>query len=122
VLTDVRSAGIFVAYTGRVSVVEGGAPYLRPADMPAALEALISAKRYFADAAAGEPFLRAHRIGFIVLFRPGLVQGCRPRWPGSSVAAAGLDPVSSPDPAVRVITRGSAAAGGRYPTRCASPD
>ena len=120
VLTDVRSAGIFEAYTGRVSVVEGGAPYLRPADMPAALDALIGAKRFFADPAAGEPFLRAHRIGFVVLFRPGLVEGGRLRSPGSPIAAAGLGPVSSPDPAVRVITLGSPTAEGPYPTRCRS--
>ena len=122
VLTDVRSAGIFEAYTGRVSVVEGGAPYLRPADMPAALDALIGAKRFFADPADEQGFLRAHRIGFVVLFRPGLVQGGRLRSPGSPVAAAGLGPVSSPDPAVRVITLGGAAAGGPYPTRCTSRD
>jgi hypothetical protein len=121
VLTDVRSAGIFEAYTGRVSVVEGGAPYLRPADMPAALDALIGAKRFFADPAAGEPFLRAHRIGFVVLFRPGLVEGGRLRSPGSPIGAAGLGPVSSPDPAVRVITLGSPTAEGPYPTRCTSP-
>jgi hypothetical protein len=122
VLTDVRSAGILEAYTGRVSVVEGGAPYLRPADMPAALDALTGAKRFFADPAGGEPFLRAHRIGFVVLFRPGLVEGGRLRSPGSPVAAAGLGPVSSPDPAVRVITLGPAPGSGPYPTRCASRD
>jgi hypothetical protein len=122
VLTDVRSAGIFEAYTGRVSVVEGGAPYLRPADMPAALDALIGAKRFFADPAGDQAFLRGHRIGFVVLFRPGLVQGGRLRSPGSPVATAGLGPVSSPDPAIRVITLGSAAAAGPYPTRCTSRD
>jgi hypothetical protein len=88
--------------------------------MPAALDALIGAKRFFADPVGEEGFLRAHRIGFIVLFRPGLVQGGRLRSPGSPIAAAGLGPVSSPDPAVRVITLESAAAGGPYPTRCTS--
>jgi hypothetical protein len=61
-----------------------------------------------------------HRIGYIVLFRPGLVEGGRLRSPGSPIAAAGLGRVSSPDPAVRVVTLGAAAAGGPYPTRCTS--
>ena len=124
VLADVRSAGIFEAYTGRVSVVEGGAPYLRPADMPAALDALIGAKRFFANPAGQERFLREHRIGFIVLFRPGLVVGGRLRAPGPVAAVERLGRVSSPDPAVRVITLDSAGATGTgpYPTRCTSRD
>jgi len=124
VLTDVRTAGIFEAYTGRVSVVEGGAPYLRPADMPAALDALIGAKRFFADPQGQAEFLRAHRIGYIVLFRPGLVVGGRLRRPGSVAAVERLGRVSSPDAAVRVVTLDSAAGtgAGPYPTRCTSPD
>jgi len=124
-LTDVRTAGIVEAYTGRTDVVEGSAPYLRPAVVPAALNALFGARRFFADPHAGIRFLRAQRVDYIVLVRPGLFAGDALRSKGAPpLDGAGLRQIASPAPGLRMFAvpaaSGRRARGGPYPARCRS--
>jgi hypothetical protein len=60
-LPDRVTLGTFVATTGRVSVVEGMGPYLRPAMLHTVLGTVLAAHRFFQDPAGGQALL--HRLG-----------------------------------------------------------
>ncbi len=61
ILPDRVTLGTFVAATGRVSVVEGMGPYLRPAMLHIVLANVLAAHRFFEDPAGGAALL--HRLG-----------------------------------------------------------
>jgi hypothetical protein len=61
ILPDRVTLGTFVAATGRVSVVEGMGPYLRPAMLHIVLRNVLAAHRFFEDPAGGAALL--HRLG-----------------------------------------------------------
>jgi hypothetical protein len=67
VLVDERTAGIFATLTGRRSIVEGMAPYLNPPVMHRVLPVLFGARRFFAHPAENAGYLRAQRVGAVVL-------------------------------------------------------
>jgi hypothetical protein len=61
ILPDRVTLGTFAAATGRVSVVEGMGPYLRPAMLHSVLDLVLRAHRFFEHPAGGAALL--HRLG-----------------------------------------------------------
>ena len=61
ILPDRVTLGTFAAATGRVSVVEGMGPYLRPAMLHTVLTTVLAAHRFFEHPAGGAALL--HRLG-----------------------------------------------------------
>jgi hypothetical protein len=61
ILPDRVTLGTFAAATGRVSVVEGMGPYLRPAMLHTVLRTVLAAHRFFEHPAGGAGLL--HRLG-----------------------------------------------------------
>jgi hypothetical protein len=61
ILPDRVTLGTFAAATGRVSVVEGMGPYLRPEMLHTVLDLVLRAHRFFQDPAGGAAML--HRLG-----------------------------------------------------------
>jgi hypothetical protein len=88
ILPDRVTLGTFVAATGRVSVVEGMGPYLRPDMLHPVLDEVLRAHRFFQDPAAGRAFLRREGVDYVMV-----VKGVRI---GSMVGTldAGVDPAA----------------------------
>jgi hypothetical protein len=87
-LPDRVTLGTFAAATGRVSVVEGMGPYLRPPMLHTVLAEVLAAHRFFEDPAGGEALVR--RLGITEVL---VVKGVRI---GSMVGTleAGADPAA----------------------------
>ena len=66
-LPNARTAGTWEAMTGRRSVIEGLAPYLRPDVMGRVLPMLIDAKRFFRAPETNREFLVRQRIDYVVV-------------------------------------------------------
>jgi hypothetical protein len=125
ILPDRVTLGTFVAATGRVSVVEGMGPYLRPEMLHPVLADVLRAHRFFQRPAAGRSFLRREGVDYVIV-----VKGVRI---GSMVGTldAGVDPAglagvdfllpvyTGPDADVYRV-RGSADRGG-FPDPAGSP-
>jgi len=97
-LPNARSAGAWEALTGRRSLTEGLAPYLRPEITGQVLSTLIGAKDFFADPESNQAYLTRHAVDYIVVLRPNLRVGSwRPFETDSSAIAAlpGVEQVSS---------------------------
>jgi hypothetical protein len=88
ILPDRVTLGTFAAATGRVSVVEGMGPYLRPRMLHTVLDLVLRAHRFFQDPAGGAAML--HRLGVDEVL---LVKGVRI---GSMVGTleSGVDPAA----------------------------
>jgi hypothetical protein len=88
ILPDRVTLGTFAAATGRVSVVEGMGPYLRPAMLHTVLGLVLAAHRFFEHPAGGEALL--HRLGVTEVL---VVKGVRI---GSMVGTleSGVDPAA----------------------------
>jgi hypothetical protein len=86
ILPDRVTLGTFVAATGRVSVMEGMGPYLRPEMLHPVLADVLEAHRFFERPAGGRKFLRREGVDYVVV-----VKGVRI---GSMVGTldAGVDP------------------------------
>jgi hypothetical protein len=86
ILPDRVTLGTFVAATGRVSVVEGMGPYLRPEMLHPVLDEVLRAHRFFQQPAAGRAYLRRTGVDYVIV-----VKGVRI---GSMVGTldAGVDP------------------------------
>ena len=91
ILPDRVTLGTFVAATGRVSVVEGMGPYLRPDMLHSVLDQVLSAHRFFQDPARGRGFLRRQGVDYVIV-----VKGVRI---GSMVGTldTGVDPAAFAD-------------------------
>ena len=91
ILPDRVTLGTFVAATGRVSVVEGMGPYLRPDMLHPVLNQVLRAHRFFQDPDAGLPFLRRQGVDYVIV-----VKGVRI---GSMVGTldTGVDPAAFAD-------------------------
>jgi hypothetical protein len=87
-LPDRVTLGTFVAATGRVSVVEGMGPYLRPEMLHPVLDEVLRAHRFFQDPARGRAFLRREGVDYVIV-----VKGVRI---GSMVGTleSGVDPAA----------------------------
>jgi hypothetical protein len=82
-LPNVRTGGSWEALSGRRSLLEGSAPYLRPAVMNRVLPQLLEAERFFRRPAENVRFLADHQIGYVVAFKPDVWVGS----PGGRVRA-----------------------------------
>ncbi len=122
-LPDRVTLGTFVAATGRVSVMEGMGPYLRPQMLHTVLDHVLAAHRFFEHPAGGEALL--HRLGVTDVL---VVKGVRI---GSMVGTldAGVDPAAFTDvPWLRLVHssalldvyRVRGAAGGGFPDPAAA--
>jgi hypothetical protein len=69
ILPDRVTLGTFVAATGRVSVVEGMGPYLRPDMLHPVLSEVLRAHRFFQDPAAGRAFLRREGVDYVIVVK-----------------------------------------------------
>ncbi len=69
ILPDRVTLGTFAAATGRVSVVEGMGPYLRPDMLHPVLDEVLRAHRFFQDPAAGRAFLRREGVDYVIVVK-----------------------------------------------------
>jgi hypothetical protein len=118
ILPDRVTLGTFAAATGRVSVVEGMGPYLRPAMLHTVLTTVLEAHRFFEHPAGGAALLRRLGVDEVLV-----VKGVRI---GSMVGVleSGVDPAAFRQvpyldlvhtSRVLDVYRVRGAAGGRFP-------
>jgi hypothetical protein len=69
ILPDRVTLGTFVAATGRVSIVEGMGPYLRPDMLHPVLDEVLRAHRFFQDPAGGRAFLRREGVDYVMVVK-----------------------------------------------------
>jgi hypothetical protein len=95
-LVNHPSNGLFEVFSGRVSVLEGSAPYLRPAELDDVLAQIAAARAFLRDPVANAGFLRRERISYVVLFDDG---------PGdaTSLTASGLTRLVHSDDGVKIL-------------------
>ncbi len=71
-LPDRVTLGTFNATTGRVSILEGMGPYLRPSMLHPVLDEVLGANAFFHDPAAHRDYLEQHGIGYVLLLKRGM--------------------------------------------------
>ena len=88
ILPDRVTLGTFVATTGRVSVVEGMGPYLRPEMLHPVLADVLRAHRFFQRPSGGRGFLRREGVDYVIVVKDVRI--------GSMVGTldAGVDPAA----------------------------
>jgi hypothetical protein len=69
ILPDRVTLGTFAAVTGRVSVVEGMGPYLRPAMLHTVLRTVLQAHRFFEHPAGGSGLLRRLGVNEVIVLK-----------------------------------------------------
>jgi hypothetical protein len=69
ILADQRTVGFFRATTGRVGVLEGMGPFLRPEILHEVVGLLLSARAFFEDPTANTDFLIDQGIDYVVLIK-----------------------------------------------------
>jgi hypothetical protein len=89
-LADEHSEGAFEALTGRVAVLEGATPFLRPAILQPIVRLLLQARDFFHDPQAHQAFLRARAVDFVVVLSGGHVGYRETIGTTNSAALAGL--------------------------------
>ena len=72
-LPNAHSEGVFEALTGRVAVLEGATPFLRPSILQPIVRLLLQARGFFQDPRSHETFLRAQGIDYVVVLTGGHV-------------------------------------------------
>ncbi|HYT79212.1 MAG TPA: hypothetical protein VEQ37_08150, partial [Actinomycetota bacterium] len=72
-LPNAHSEGVFEALTGRVAVLEGATPFLRPSILQPIVRLLLQARGFFQDPRSHEAFLRAQGIDYVVVLTGGHV-------------------------------------------------
>lgn len=70
-LPDQLTEGAFEALTGRVSVLEGAIPYLRPDVLDPMFERLLAARAFFDDPVGRAAFLEEQGVDYVVLIGEG---------------------------------------------------
>ena len=70
-VANVQTEGIFEAYLGRVHVLEGMTPYLRPEVLEPVVRRFLDARAFFRDPAGREGFVRDLGADYVVVFRGG---------------------------------------------------
>jgi hypothetical protein len=92
-LPNARTAGSWEAVTGRRSIIEGMAPYLRPEVMAHVLPLLVDSREFFRDPQANRAFLAEQEADYVVFVHPG-------PWIGT---AGGLIPTDGDLPGLRSL-------------------
>ena len=69
ILPDVHTEGAFEALTGRVSILEGPTPYLRPAVRDTVIRLFLEAHRFFRRPAENRSFLERQGVDYVALMR-----------------------------------------------------
>jgi hypothetical protein len=72
-LPNAHTEGAFEALTGRVAVLEGATPFLRPTILAPIVRLLLRARDFFHDPAANASFLRDQDVDFVVVLLAGQV-------------------------------------------------
>ena len=70
-LPNARTAGSWEAITGRRSIIEGMAPYLRPEIMAHVLPLLVDAREFFRRPEANRELLAREQVDYVVFVQPG---------------------------------------------------
>jgi hypothetical protein len=91
ILADQHTEGVFEALTGRVAVLEGATPYLRPELLPKVVARLLDARAFFEDPSADPTFPQREGATYVVVLREGNVGYPLAR----ATDEAGLDGLSS---------------------------
>ena len=121
-LPNARSAGVWEATTGRRSVIEGLAPYLRPEIMPRVLRRLVGAREFFQDPRAHRAFLARENIDYIAVLSRRLPAGSVHPFPTNARAIAALPGTevvfSSPSVTVFAVQGRATASTAPQPPRC----
>jgi hypothetical protein len=71
ILADQHTEGVFEALAGRVAVLEGATPYLRPGLLPDVVSRLLDARSFFEDPAAHPTFPEQLRASYVVVMKEG---------------------------------------------------
>jgi hypothetical protein len=90
ILVNQRTTGIFQAETGRVAVLEGMAPYLRPPILQGIVGLLLDARDFLSDPAQNAAFLTDQGIDYVVIVNGGLLGFVGPVGSGNREALASL--------------------------------
>ncbi len=72
ILANEHTEGVFEALTGRVAILEGMTPYLRPSVLVPALKMLLGANAFFHDAVGEASFLRREGVDYVMVIRAGV--------------------------------------------------
>lgn len=72
-LTNEHTVGVFEALTGRVAVLEGATPFLRPNIMQPIVRLLLDAREFFHEPEQHQAFLRAQGVDYVVVLMGGHV-------------------------------------------------
>ena len=88
ILTNQHTEGAFEALTGRVALLEGATPYLRPDVLRPIVGLFLDARAYFRDPEAGHGFLRSQGVTYVAVIGPG---GLGYKEPVGDVNLLGLD-------------------------------
>lgn len=68
-LLNQRTTGVFRAATGRVAVLEGMAPYLRPAMLDPVVRLMLDARRFFSEPDGNTAFLADQGVDYVIALR-----------------------------------------------------
>jgi hypothetical protein len=69
ILTNQRTTGVFQVLTGRVHVVEGMAPYLRPTELRDLVALLRSSREFLADPVAHQDLLDSEGVDYVMILK-----------------------------------------------------
>jgi hypothetical protein len=67
ILTNQRTVGVFKAMTGRVALLEGMSPYLRPEMLDRSIDLMLEARSFFKDPLRQERWLQEKGIDYVVV-------------------------------------------------------
>ena len=73
ILADQHTEGVFEAMTGRVAILEGATPYLRPDVLPGVIRLLEDAGDFFRDPAGHAALLARERVTAVVIIKEGVI-------------------------------------------------
>jgi hypothetical protein len=69
ILTSQRTLGMFRVMTGRVGVLEGMGPFLRPGILSPVVDELLAARAFFRDPQANQGFLTAQSVDYVIALK-----------------------------------------------------
>jgi hypothetical protein len=88
-LPNAHTEGAFEALTGRVALLEGATPFLRPTILAPIVRLLLDARDFFHDPAPNASLLRAQDIDYVIVLKAGHVGYKEPIGKTNAEALAG---------------------------------